>query len=133
MRRWLSIIIVLGTVIIGFLALYLRTSEDVPFVPEAPPPATIESVSFTSSYEDGVHTITGEATVGTRCTPLTSRATLTEGVPPVISVDLTAPVDESVCLRLKTVKEFEVTIEAPEDAPIELYANTVPVTPVEPS
>lgn len=131
MRRWLSIIIVLGTVVIGFIALYLRTSEDVPFVPEAPPPATIESLTYTSSFEDGVHTITGEASVGTRCTPLTAVATLTEGVSPVIRVELTAPIDETVCLRLKTVKEFEVTIEAPEDSPIEFYANTVPITPIE--
>lgn len=133
MRRWLSIIIVLGTVVIGFLVLYLRTSEDVPFVLETPPPATIESVSFSSSFKNGVRTITGEATVATRCTPLTALATLTDGVPPVIRVDLTAPVDESVCLRLKTVKEFEVTIEAPEDSPIELYANTASITPVDPS
>lgn len=131
MRRWLPISIVLGTVVVGFLALYLRTSEDPPFVPEAAPIATIASVSYTDSFAKGTHTISGKATVGTRCTPLTAAAVLTEGAPPVIRIDLTAPADESVCLTLDTVRTFEVTIAAPEDSPIELYANMELVTLVE--
>lgn len=123
-RSWLSIAILFAIVIVGFLALYLRTTDGVVPAREPEPPIRIEGITYEHSFEDGTHFFSGTATVPTRCTPLTATTTLSDGV---IRVELAAERIEGVCLELRTERSFDAEIEAPEGTAFEFYGNGEPV------
>lgn len=84
-------------------------------------------VSVTSSFEEGIHYIEGTVTLRNRCQRLDTVASLDEtGGAPVIRVDITSDHDEGICLEIADTRSFELEVEGPESARIEIYVNGLP-------
>jgi len=128
-RLTVSLGIIFVIALAGFLSLYLTTTEG-PVTPASEPPLpAISIVSLADRYADGVHTVTGVATVPTRCMPITTAARVTEEERPMIRIDLSASDDGEVCLALPAKREFTVDVEAPNDATLVIYGNGRDITP----
>lgn len=122
-RSWLSIAILFAIIIVGFLALYLRTTDGVAVEEAQEEPIRIGSVTYEHSFEDGVHSFSGTASVPTRCIAVTATTSVADGTPASIRIELSAPKAEGICLELPAEREFAVEAEAPEDASFEFYGN----------
>ncbi len=89
--------------------------------PEVVEETAAPSVNVESEYEEGVHYITGTVSVPDRCISVIPSSTLLpDGV---MRVDLSLSPDEGLCLELPTEVEFSTEVEAPEEAPLEVYVN----------
>jgi len=84
-------------------------------------------VSVTSTYEEGVHTLTGAATLRNRCQRLDAVATLDETMTPaLIRIDVTSEHDEGICLEIPEERTFEIEVEGPENARVQIFVNGLP-------
>lgn len=84
-------------------------------------------VAVTSSYEEGIHTLTGAATLRNRCQRLDAVATLDETMTPaLIRVDVTSEHDEGICLEIPEERTFELEVEGPENARVQIFVNGLP-------
>lgn len=84
-------------------------------------------VSITSSYANGTHTISGSVTLRNRCQRLSTVATLDDThTPALIRIDVTSDHDEGICLEIPDTRTFELSVEGPEDARLEVFVNGLP-------
>jgi hypothetical protein len=129
MRTWVTLGIFIAVLAAAFSVYALHISESTPPKPEASVTgAAITDISITDTYKKGVHTIKGTATVPTPCTLLSADISASSSTPPVIRIDLTAPLDEGMCLHVPKTVPFTLTVTAPADASTTVYANTVLAT-----
>lgn len=125
MRSWILFGIFLGVFIFAFGIFAYRISE-------SPAPsketgtaagAAISDIRITDTYKKGVHTIRGTATVPTACTRLSAAASVPDASSTLIRVDLSAQIDEGMCLAVPTAVPFTLTATASAGVPVEIYAN----------
>lgn len=126
MRLWPSILIVTLIVIVGFLTLFLRTTE----APsgDAPVALRIVSVSYASEYEENGYALSGTARVPNRCLTVAAAAAYDAGNN-IITIALTNDPIKGICLEVETDVPFEVFVEAPEEATVAFTANGESITP----
>ncbi|MFZ1987520.1 MAG: hypothetical protein WAV21_00600 [Minisyncoccia bacterium] len=130
MRVWIAagVFIVVG--IGAFFVFVFRTGEDVPLEKDTEISAPVMTdLTFTHTYKTGTHTIRGAVTVPTRCITVAAKAIVdASSTPENIRLDLTAPSETGVCLRLPTNASFSVTAQANEDATLSIFENGVLAT-----
>ena len=84
-------------------------------------------VTLSTSYEEGVHTSEGTATLRNRCQRLNAIASLDDTeAPALIRIDITSEHDEGICLEIPDTRTFTLEVEGPEDARTEVFVNGIP-------
>ena len=86
-------------------------------------------VSYTASFDEGTHTVTGTVSLKNRCQPFDASAVLDESVTPaVVRVELLAGEDEGVCLEIPEERSFSVSVDGPEAAAVQVFVNGIPAS-----
>lgn len=82
-------------------------------------------VTFRDSYRRGVHTITGTVLAPNPCTLVSATATpVLNGTSTAgITLALTMPTDQGVCLQVPSTVNFSTQINAPAGVPIRATVN----------
>lgn len=124
MRLWPSILIVTLIVIVGFLTLFLRTSE-APSIETVVSPRIL-TAAYASEYEDNGYLFSGTARVPNRCLSVEVSGVY-DAADNVITISLSNAPDEGICLEIETDVAFEIFVEAPEGAIAKFTANGEPV------
>ena len=115
--------LILLAVAVGlYLFIRAQTTNELETHIEEFPPVTVNHV-----YEEGTHTISGTITLRNRCQRFDSSSFVDDSTTPVtIRVDLSSEHDEGICLEIPDTRDFTLTVEAPEDAKVEVYSNGIP-------
>ena len=127
-HRRIGIIVFAVILIAGITFFAVRTGrEEAPkFDTKTETPTPV--VTLKDSYKKGVHTYTGTYTVATPCHTISATATVAVGTPDVVTIAITAPADEGMCVQVIATKTFTVTATAGKDAKVEVQVNGVPAT-----
>ncbi len=88
---------------------------------------TTPKLLITEEHDRGVRTFSGSLDVSNACTVVSAEAELVGNASSTqnIALYVIAPTMEGVCLQIPKTIEFEASIEAPEDLPVEVYVNGI--------
>lgn len=129
-RFWMAALI-LAVVIVGGFALSVpharEVAESVP--QEDAVSETAPLVSLEDSYDEGVRTIEGVVLAPDACATVGAEAVLAVER---IQVDVMVMRDEELCLEIPAEREFSASIEAADDAPLDVRINGVLATSTAP-
>lgn len=117
-------VIIAFTVLLGFIISVPHT-RDLPAPPRVSAPSAPPLVSLNDRYAKGVHTLSGTLTAPDACASVAAQA-LFEGASssaPRITLNLTVPPSEDVCLMRAQPAAFSATVAAPKGTPVTVFVN----------
>lgn len=115
--------IVIGAlvVILAILGWVVSTQFWGPQADTAPTPTGVPAVTLEQTYDEGVHTLSGSIPLADRCQTIAVTALLQSESS--IRLDIVRSVDEGLCLELPIDAEFEVEVEAVEEATVQIFVD----------
>jgi len=127
-RLWIVATIIASIILAGFALSVPRARDGVLPSKVLTEEGIIPAVSVHDVFRKGVHTITGSLKASNACTGAQAEASIVNGG---ILVNITMPIDSSVCLQEETIVTFSTTITAPSNQPIQTTVNGIVATTTE--
>lgn len=130
-RLWISAAIIAGIVLVVFAFSVPHTRDlgaEESLKQEAP---AAPAVSLEDSFRRGTRSFSGSVPVSSACSSATAEALFAgdaSSTPPHIVLSISTIEPEGVCLRLPGTAEFSASLEAPEEATLEVRVNGATTT-----
>jgi len=111
-RAVLGIVVVAAIILAGFFFWPSAQNEPKDIVEEVPLVVDIEDeVAVEHLFDDGIHTISGVATLPTPCHELQENIRIAESFPEQVSIDLSIVDTGGICIQVIDEREFSIDVE----------------------
>lgn len=124
MRAVIGIIVIAAIMLAGYF--FWPSGSDMDADPITQDPLKTQDgqeVVVAHTFEDGVHTISGEIVLPNPCYELKEDVAIAESFPEQVFIELTSVVTDGICIQVIDDRPFSIDVEVDEQASFTLSVN----------
>jgi len=124
MRTILGVVVVAIIILGGYFFWPSQKTQDAePVVDDTVVVGDEAGVEVMHTFEDGVHTISGEVTLPNPCYELQEDVAVAESFPEQVFIELTGVATDGICIQVTDTRPFSIDVEVDEQASFTLSIN----------